>query len=245
MELFFKPQVKAGLTTACFSHNFTAETASVWKQFTCVFWGVFLAAFLTVSSFTPASAVIITFELNDHPDGNKSPPYEYGLRLDEEHKFFSFDGVSTARLVVDTLLETAIISGTVIENSKKNDNVAIWDLFYEFSDITILGPDGSFSAEEGSGFLDKQGSSKSIDHLKSKQNHDDIAMLFTNELFRDFDGWNGRGWLKGDDTNDFLFTASVVPIPAALPLFGTGLAILGFFGWRRKHKTQAACPNTV
>jgi len=29
---------------------------------------------------------------------------------------------------------------------------------------------------------------------------------------------------------------SVVPLPAALPLFGTGLAIMGFIGWRRKQK---------
>ncbi|MFK5977850.1 MAG: VPLPA-CTERM sorting domain-containing protein [Rhizobiaceae bacterium] len=27
-----------------------------------------------------------------------------------------------------------------------------------------------------------------------------------------------------------------VPVPAALPLFGTGLAALGFLGWRRKRK---------
>jgi hypothetical protein len=26
-----------------------------------------------------------------------------------------------------------------------------------------------------------------------------------------------------------------VPIPIALPLFGTGLAIMGWFGWRRKQ----------
>lgn len=29
---------------------------------------------------------------------------------------------------------------------------------------------------------------------------------------------------------------SAVPVPAALPLFGTGLAIMGFMGWRRKRK---------
>lgn len=34
--------------------------------------------------------------------------------------------------------------------------------------------------------------------------------------------------------------ASVVPVPAALPLFGTGLAIMGFVGWRRKRKAIAA-----
>lgn len=33
---------------------------------------------------------------------------------------------------------------------------------------------------------------------------------------------------------------SAVPVPAALPLFGTGLAIMGFVGWRRKRKIVAA-----
>lgn len=31
---------------------------------------------------------------------------------------------------------------------------------------------------------------------------------------------------------------SIVPVPAALPLFGTGLAILGFLGWRRKRNAE-------
>ncbi|MCP4070415.1 MAG: hypothetical protein GY742_01580 [Hyphomicrobiales bacterium] len=41
------------------------------------------------------------------------------------------------------------------------------------------------------------------------------------------------------------FTASVspsvspVPIPAALPLFGTGLTVMGLIGWRRKRKPAA------
>ncbi len=34
-------------------------------------------------------------------------------------------------------------------------------------------------------------------------------------------------------------TASVVPLPAALPLYGTGLAIMGFIGWRRKQRNAA------
>jgi len=35
-------------------------------------------------------------------------------------------------------------------------------------------------------------------------------------------------------------SVGVVPLPAALPLFGTGLAVMGFVGWRRKRKTVAA-----
>jgi hypothetical protein len=34
--------------------------------------------------------------------------------------------------------------------------------------------------------------------------------------------------------------AQVVPLPAALPLFATGLGALGLLGWRRKRKAQAA-----
>jgi hypothetical protein len=33
---------------------------------------------------------------------------------------------------------------------------------------------------------------------------------------------------------------AATPIPAALPLFATGLGGLGLFGWRRKRKAQAA-----
>ncbi|PCI05301.1 MAG: hypothetical protein COB78_01435 [Hyphomicrobiales bacterium] len=32
------------------------------------------------------------------------------------------------------------------------------------------------------------------------------------------------------------FELAAVPIPAALPLFGTGLAIMGFIGWHRKRR---------
>lgn len=43
-----------------------------------------------------------------------------------------------------------------------------------------------------------------------------------------FNGYVGIG--------SYLVRASVVPVPAALPLFGTGLAVLGLIGWRRKRK---------
>ena len=39
------------------------------------------------------------------------------------------------------------------------------------------------------------------------------------------------GWSTGSiDRYGFVF----IPIPAALPLMGTGLAVLGFLGWRRR-----------
>lgn len=47
------------------------------------------------------------------------------------------------------------------------------------------------------------------------------------------------GLLQFDDSNLVTSTNSVVPLPAALPLFGTGLAIMGLLGWRRKRKVSA------
>jgi hypothetical protein len=42
-------------------------------------------------------------------------------------------------------------------------------------------------------------------------------------------------------TFNFTFSLSgdVVPLPATLPLFATGLGAIGLLGWRRKRKTQA------
>jgi hypothetical protein len=38
---------------------------------------------------------------------------------------------------------------------------------------------------------------------------------------------------------DVIVTAAATPLPAAIPLFATGLGALGLLGWRRKRKAQA------
>ncbi len=48
--------------------------------------------------------------------------------------------------------------------------------------------------------------------------------------------------LGGDEFSVAGFSGSalsVVPLPAALPLYGTGLAVMGLIGWRRKRKASA------
>ena len=77
-----------------------------------------------------------------------------------------------------------------------------------------------------------------------------IAVTFDTNL--DFSGFGVITRLLFDDSliDDFgIFYSSfsfdnvnvgTVPVPAALPLFGTGLALMGFIGWRRKRKLAAA-----
>jgi hypothetical protein len=51
----------------------------------------------------------------------------------------------------------------------------------------------------------------------------------------------GTAAIGGDLGNPvFTGTASATPLPAALPLFATGLGALGLVGWRRKRKLQTA-----
>jgi hypothetical protein len=47
--------------------------------------------------------------------------------------------------------------------------------------------------------------------------------------------------LPPEYSGDFVVAvAATTPLPAALPLFATGLGALGLLGWRRKRKAQAA-----
>ncbi|MEH6478137.1 MAG: hypothetical protein V7727_20760 [Sneathiella sp.] len=56
-------------------------------------------------------------------------------------------------------------------------------------------------------------------------------------------------WAQINDTLSSTFTLksgdigggpSVVPLPAALPLYGAGLAVMGFIGWRKRRKSDKA-----
>ena len=41
------------------------------------------------------------------------------------------------------------------------------------------------------------------------------------------------------EADNFSLDVTPTPIPAALPLFATGLGVMGLFGWRRKRKIAA------
>ena len=41
------------------------------------------------------------------------------------------------------------------------------------------------------------------------------------------------------------FAAAVTPLPAALPLFATGIGAMGLLGWRRKRKNTTGATASV
>jgi hypothetical protein len=68
-------------------------------------------------------------------------------------------------------------------------------------------------------------------------NHDLSAFGTITRLFFD-DSSTGAG--LGYSTFEFDAAAAAVPLPAALPLFATGLAAFGLMGWRKRRKAPAA-----
>ena len=65
----------------------------------------------------------------------------------------------------------------------------------------------------------------------------DVSLLthFTGSFYRTSDG------LRIENVSqDLGVDSGGLPLPAALPLFATGLGALGLLGWRRKRKALAA-----
>ena len=73
----------------------------------------------------------------------------------------------------------------------------------------------------------------------------DIAIEFSGTFSDNIaDAITGSGFGSNDDWADFnnITTSGAVgatPLPAALPLFASGLGAMGLFGWRRKRRAQA------
>lgn len=51
--------------------------------------------------------------------------------------------------------------------------------------------------------------------------------------------WSSWGYETGDYRITFSTAVSVVPLPAALPLFGAGILAMGFAGWRKQRQAKS------
>jgi len=202
-----------------------------------------LAGLMTVAGAAHAGDTVLQqFALFDHPDGQIAPQ-AYGLRLDglgvADPLTFSF-GSSQANstmsmLVVDTGSTIEIrMSGTVTGNSANGGtNYGTFDLdvTYVVSTVGSGWEDNNANSGLQVGTLEGDfGSGNQIVNLFGNSDGNDTFRFLADgyRISGDNSTWVGRGWVLPNNmtgnTNDFLFQAAVVPLPAAA---WAGLAMLG------------------
>lgn len=190
----------------------------------------------------PALAAPVTYVFGDHPDAalfsNHDP---YGVRVDSAPGAPTFSvgtnlsglgGPVTLTWDPADLAAGASISGTV----ERNGDGTFWTTTYTLSGLAAAGS-GGFTATGGIGSLDEIGGALRSIAMSGEANTAGFVFEFDNDGWRlpTSDGWVGRGWLLPEgSTDDWLVTATIVPVPAAVWLFGSALGLLG---WMRRRAT--------
>ncbi len=201
---------------------------------------------LLIFTALPALAAPVTYVFGDHPDAalfQSDPSSPYGLRVDDaappgNGPTFSvgtnlggLGGPVTLTWDPADLAAGATISGTL----ERNDDGTFWTTTYTLGGLAAAGS-GGFTATTGTGSVDEIGGLLRTIALSGELNNG-ITFEFDNDGHRlpASDGWVGRGWmLPGGTTDDWLVTATLVPVPAAVWLFGSALGLLG---WMRRKAT--------
>ena len=211
-----------------------------------------ISIFLSVLVFsTSASAAVVTFLLGDHPDAQlfqSDPLSPYGLRLDNEEPAgvgptFSV-GSNLGGLGGPTLLtfdDADLSAGATISGSlERNDDGTFWNATYNLTGLVSDGA-GGFTATGGSGSVDEIGGlGRSISLTGETFQNSDIVFIFANDGHRldGSTGYVGRGWLlPTGSTDDWLVTATQIPLPGAIWMFASCLGLL--FGRTLKKSSPA------
>lgn len=206
-----------------------------------------LAAAMVVGLGTfAASAATTTYDLFDHPNraiGSR----DYGLRIDEAGKFFSFTAGS-ATLVYDDVLNKVRISGTMVESLPGNTFGAVWTVKYTIENVTNIGA-GLFQDFSGSGVgsITDGVTTLALGAQARPGMPPNGGDYFILDNDASINGITGAGWVNVNDPgccNDFLFVAEnngapggIVPIPAAAWMLLSGVAGLGVVARRRRQKS--------
>jgi hypothetical protein len=209
-----------------------------------------------------------TYHLNNHPDGNKSPP-PYGLRLDElvnvkwwrtDVFTFDFDHVQSD-MRLDLTETTARIYGTVYGGRDTGSGYAsdfqgLWEVDFLYQDIFSLVPtdnDYEDNTDNDRGTItqlfDAGGQTAGTAYDLFSYHGFFIGDEMDDSGHRGFAGVSGWGWLAysgGKPKNgaqDWLFTVGkkvVVPEPSTYLTLGTLLAFAACAQRRRRAVRHCA-----
>jgi hypothetical protein len=109
---------------------------------------------------------------------------------------------------------------------------------YEFNDNLVFYNTGSGAADlDGVGFV--------LGSYLGSPLYGNFVCQFTSSFTCQLNYESGFGGsihnigTIGAPGDEFILSAAT-PLPAALPLFGSGLGVLGLLGWRRRRKNPAA-----
>ncbi|MEM0946137.1 MAG: VPLPA-CTERM sorting domain-containing protein [Pseudomonadota bacterium] len=212
-----------------------------------------LAASLAVAmtSLVPAPASAAIWQLFDHEDGGQSPPFWYGLRLDDiagqnnAASYWSFettngDDLGTSLATLNRTGSTATMTGQM----RNNDTGALWDL-----DVSMTGVVSFSNGWAADAFTGTLSLGTEVINLPGKDDNNGFSFTFATSGGNGLDFRGGlttaAGWVDpmagGFDSNynhnccnDFLATAVVVPLPAAAWFLIGGMGALGAVRMRRK-----------
>lgn len=221
---------------------------------------VVVGCILSASLSAVSSADVVSFQLGNHPRGQVIPPY-YGMRLDNlfgasQVVTFSFeDNGAGMQLDVDTDALTIHVFGTVYGGVDTGANWSNPELFDVDMMYTLIannngGWDADTSTDTGTITRQSDNMSWGLTTLFNENNH---TFEFYPDRFRllagDLPGvdWVGRGWLDTatnpmpGTTRDFLFTATLIPLPAGFWLGAAGMCGVGVLSRAaRRRRTSAA-----
>ena len=206
----------------------------------------YLAVPVLAAMAMSAQAATVSYILGDHEDGalydgvsTSGPAGPYGLRYDDIDPpngngptFSVGDNLGGLGGVVKLTWDDANLAGgaTLSGTMYRNDTGDTWTVSYALSGLVDDG-NGGWTATSGTGSMTD---GVDVVSLTGKQDGSGFAFIFADDGHRlpGSEGWVGRGWLEGGGTDDWLVTATVVPLPAAVWLFGSAL---GALGWLRRR----------